>query len=61
MEIDGGCLNLQAGQGLHVPSGAVHRFFNPHDRDVVFLVVSCPSTSRDRIEQPQASPKAASA
>ena len=36
------------GEGLEVEPGVPHRFFNPSDADVVFLVVSAPSTSGDR-------------
>lgn len=37
-------------QGLHVPPNTLHRFVNDSDADVVFLVISSPTTAGDRIE-----------
>ncbi|HEY0511710.1 MAG TPA: cupin domain-containing protein [Thermoanaerobaculia bacterium] len=37
-----------AGQGVHVPPGIPHRFHNPSTEDVVFLVISAPTTEGDR-------------
>lgn len=36
-------------QGLHVPPNTPHRFVNYSDADVVFLVISSPTTAGDRI------------
>lgn len=38
------------GQGVHVPPGTVHRFANHSTEDVVFLVISAPSTTGDRTD-----------
>jgi mannose-6-phosphate isomerase-like protein (cupin superfamily) len=40
------------GQGVHVPPGVAHRFTNASTDDVVFLVVSSPSTAGDRTNAP---------
>ena len=39
---------FRAGQGVHVPPGIPHRFANVSAEDVVFLVISSPSTAGDR-------------
>lgn len=39
-------------QGLHVPPNTLHRLVNHSDADVVFLVVSSPTTAGDRINVP---------
>ncbi len=49
MEFEDGTVTFGAGEGLHVPPGTPHRFVNCSDTDVVFLVVSAPSTTGDRI------------
>ncbi|HEV7491681.1 MAG TPA: cupin domain-containing protein [Rhodanobacteraceae bacterium] len=48
IEVDGVCHALAAGQGLHVPPGAVHQFRNDSAADVHFLVVSVPKSHGDR-------------
>ena len=48
MEFDGEEVTFGAGQGLHVPPGTRHRFANHSDADVVFLVISSPTTAGDR-------------
>jgi mannose-6-phosphate isomerase-like protein (cupin superfamily) len=48
IEVDGVRHALAAGQGLHVPPGAAHRFRNESERDVHFLVVSAPKSHGDR-------------
>jgi len=50
MEFEGEAISFGAGQGLHVPPGTRHRFVNRSDSDVVFLVVSSPTTAGDRVE-----------
>ena len=45
-----------AGQGLHVAPGTQHRFVNRSDADVVFLVISSPTTAGDRTNLPNATP-----
>ncbi|MGH8234573.1 MAG: cupin domain-containing protein [Rhodanobacteraceae bacterium] len=39
-------------QGLHVSPNTPHRFVNKSDADVVFLVISSPSTKGDRVDLP---------
>jgi len=48
IEIDGVRHELAAGQGLHVPPGAAHRFRNESNADVHVLVVSVPKSHGDR-------------
>ena len=48
LEFESGPVSFGAGQGVHVPPGVSHRFFNPSSEDVVFLVISSPSTEGDR-------------
>lgn len=50
LEIEGRRLVFGAGEGVHVPPGVRHRFFNRSSADVDFLVVSAPSTTGDRTE-----------
>jgi mannose-6-phosphate isomerase-like protein (cupin superfamily) len=50
LEFQNGTIELQAGQGIEVAPGVVHRFANASDADVTFLVISAPSTADDRIE-----------
>ncbi len=52
IEMAGREVALAAGQGLEVPPGLPHRFMNPYDEDVHFLVVSMPSTRGDRRDDP---------
>jgi len=40
-------------QGLHVPPNTRHRFVNDSDADVVFLVISSPTTAGDRVNVPE--------
>jgi mannose-6-phosphate isomerase-like protein (cupin superfamily) len=48
LEFEGQSVTFTAGQGVHVPPGVEHRFANTTNDDVVFLVVSSPSTAGDR-------------
>jgi mannose-6-phosphate isomerase-like protein (cupin superfamily) len=41
---------LRRGQGLEVPPAARHLFLNRSAADVVFLVISSPSTKEDRVD-----------
>jgi len=54
LDLEGRTVSLQAGQGVGVPPGCRHRFVNPSDADVVFLVISSPTTAEDRIDLPAA-------
>lgn len=49
LELPTGDVRFDAGQGVHVPPGTLHRFYNDADVDVEFLVFSTPSTKGDRI------------
>lgn len=49
MEFENGSVTFCAGQGLHVPPNTQHRFVNRSDTDVVFLVISSPTTAGDRV------------
>jgi mannose-6-phosphate isomerase-like protein (cupin superfamily) len=49
LELEDRAIHCHAGQGVPVPPGIVHRFVNPGNQEVVFLVVSSPSTAGDRM------------
>ncbi|HEY3572171.1 MAG TPA: cupin domain-containing protein [Thermoanaerobaculia bacterium] len=48
LELADGAVTFGAGEGVHVPPGIPHRFRNNTGADVVFLVISAPSTEGDR-------------
>lgn len=48
IEFQNSAVSFGPGQGVHVPPNTVHRFVNRSDADVVFLVISSPSTGEDR-------------
>lgn len=48
MELDGSVHQLQQGSGISVAKGISHQACNESDEDVVFLVVSCPTSRGDR-------------
>jgi quercetin dioxygenase-like cupin family protein len=50
LETEGREHQIPAGSGIEVPPGVQHKFMNRSDEDVVFLVVSAPSTKADRID-----------
>lgn len=50
LEFDDRSVTFGAGHGVHVPPGIPHRFANASSEDVVFLVVSSPSTAGDRTD-----------
>lgn len=50
LEFDDGMVSFSAGQGVHVAPGVRHRFVNGSSDEVVFLVISSPSTAGDRRE-----------
>jgi mannose-6-phosphate isomerase-like protein (cupin superfamily) len=52
LEFDGHSQSFGTGQGMHVPPDTPHRFANHGATDVVFLVVSSPSTAGDRTNLP---------
>jgi mannose-6-phosphate isomerase-like protein (cupin superfamily) len=49
LESDGQSVTFGAGEGVHVAPGTTHRFVNRSSEDVVFLVISSPSTAGDRM------------
>jgi mannose-6-phosphate isomerase-like protein (cupin superfamily) len=48
MQTATGNVTLRTGQGVEIPPGLAHRFTNPGDVDVRFLVISSPTTRGDR-------------
>lgn len=42
--------NLEKHEGIEIPNGIRHRFFNSSDKPAEFLVTSIPSTINDRYE-----------
>ena len=48
LEIDGREAVVAAGQGIEVPPGAPHQFFNRSAADVEMLVISSPRSHGDR-------------
>jgi mannose-6-phosphate isomerase-like protein (cupin superfamily) len=48
LELTGHAVTFGPGQGVHVPPNLEHRFCNRSTEDVVFLVISSPSTMGDR-------------
>ena len=48
LEIDGHDVVLTAGQGVEVPPGTPHQFFNRSAADVEMLVISSPRSHGDR-------------
>ena len=50
LEIDGRELVVSAGQGIEVPPGTPHQFFNRSGADVEMLVVSSPRSHGDRVD-----------
>lgn len=52
LEFDHRAVTVSAGQGVHVAPGIRHRLVNASTADVVFLVISAPSTRGDRTDLP---------
>jgi len=50
LEIDGHEMVVSAGQGIEVPPGTPHQFFNRSAADVEMLVVSSPRSHGDRVD-----------
>ncbi|HWN86095.1 MAG TPA: cupin domain-containing protein [Vicinamibacterales bacterium] len=50
LEIDGAEVALAAGQGVEVPPGTPHQFFNRSAADVEMLVISSPRSHGDRVD-----------
>lgn len=49
MEMDGHDFRLIAGEGIHIPPGALHRIRNESQGAIRFLVVSQPPSHGDRV------------
>jgi quercetin dioxygenase-like cupin family protein len=49
LETEGRKHEIPAGSGFEVAPGVQHKFMNTSDQDVVWLVISAPSTRTDRI------------
>jgi mannose-6-phosphate isomerase-like protein (cupin superfamily) len=50
LQMEGREHQISAGSGIEVAPGVRHKFMNRSDHDVVFLVISAPSTKADRID-----------
>jgi mannose-6-phosphate isomerase-like protein (cupin superfamily) len=50
LEMEGREDQIPAGSGIEVAPGVQHKFMNQSEQDVVFLVISSPSTKADRID-----------
>jgi len=48
LEFGDSSVTFEAGQGVHVQPGTPHRFANASNEEVLFLVISSPSTAGDR-------------
>jgi len=49
LEFDEGDVSFGVNQGVHVAPGIHHRFKNNGETDVVFIVLSSPTTAGDRV------------
>lgn len=49
LEFNQQTISFSVGQGVHVPPETHHRFINRSADEVVFLVISTPSTANDRV------------
>ncbi len=49
IELQGTTEHLEGGDSLEVVPRAVHRVHNPFDEEAVFLVISSPTTTGDRV------------
>lgn len=50
IEVNETVVTLNDGDALEIEPGTRHRVTNPSDEDVLFLVISAPSTREDRID-----------
>jgi len=50
LEMEGQEHGVPAGSGIEVAPGVQHKFLNRSEQDVVFLVISAPSTKKDRVD-----------
>jgi quercetin dioxygenase-like cupin family protein len=50
LEAEGKEHQIPTGSGMEVPPGVQHKFMNQSEQDVIFLVISAPSTKADRID-----------
>ncbi|MAU70662.1 MAG: cupin [Pseudozobellia sp.] len=49
-EIDGKTVVIDEGNGIHIPPKSVHRIRNDENVDLIFLVISQPTTRGDRFD-----------
>jgi mannose-6-phosphate isomerase-like protein (cupin superfamily) len=49
LELNGEIISIHTHEGIEVPSGVPHQMFNQTDKDIEFIVVSCPASHGDRI------------
>lgn len=50
IEVDGVRHSSRAKQGIEIPPGIAHQFWNESNSDVIFLVISMPKAHGDRVE-----------
>jgi len=50
LEMEGREHQIPAGSGIEIAPGVQPKFMNKCDQDVVFLVISAPSTKADRVD-----------
>jgi mannose-6-phosphate isomerase-like protein (cupin superfamily) len=50
IEVDGVRHSLRANQGIEIPPGVAHQFWNESSSEVTFLVISMPKAHGDRVE-----------
>lgn len=50
IEAEGRIFNIKKHEGIEMPPGIRHRFFNSSEKPIEFLVTSIPSTLNDRYE-----------
>ena len=48
LELEQQSISFGPGQGVHVEPGVLHRFVNMCEEEVIFLVISLPTTAGDR-------------
>jgi mannose-6-phosphate isomerase-like protein (cupin superfamily) len=51
IEVNGEIQNLQTGQGIEIPPQTLHQMMNRSNYVVEFIVVSCPPSHADRIDE----------
>lgn len=49
IELPGEAAEVGPGEALEIPPSAIHRVHNPFETEAVFLVISSPATTGDRV------------